>query len=97
MALSLAYVNEVLNQVDSTILVDEVTYPELLRLLKFEDRAEDLERLMIGRMRIRMARGGYAGLLKQVDALLTENAALRQQLEEATAPPVVGATESHGG
>ena len=84
MALALAYVNEVLGQVDTTVVLDETAWPELVRLLKFEDR--DLADLVLGRMRLRKATGGYDGLLAQVDALLKENAELRTQVDALTAP-----------
>ena len=88
MALALAYVNEVLNQLDSTVVVDDATWPELVRLLKFEDREADLAKMVLGRMRLRTAQGGYDGLLAQLDALLAENHALRSQLAERTTAPV---------
>ena len=88
MALSVAYVNEVLNQLESTVVVDEQTWPELIRLLKFEDR--DLNDLVLGRMKLRMARGGYSGLMSQLDALLKENAELRAQVDELTKPVETG-------
>ena len=91
MALSQAYVNEVLNHLPSTCVVDEATWPELVRLLHYEDR--DLTTLVIGQMKLRSARGGYDGLMAQVTALLDENEALRTQittltasLDQATAP-----------
>lgn len=86
MALALAYVQDVLNQLESTVVFDQVAWPELLRLLKFEDRADDLSKMVLGRMRLRQAQGGYEGLLAQVDALLKENAELRTQVEALTAP-----------
>ena len=83
MALALAYVNEVLNQLESTVVVDEQTWPELIRLLKFEGR--DLNTLILGRMKLRMAPGGYDGLLDQLVALRQENHDLQAKLEALTA------------
>ena len=94
MALSITYVQEVLNHVDSTVVVDATDWPELLRLLKFEDRAEDLEKLVLGRMKLRKAVGGYAGVLHQLDALLAENAQLRAQVATLTPPILVPAGAS---
>ena len=95
-----AYVNEVLNHLPSTIVVDEATWPELIHLLKYEKR--DLTTLVIGRMTFRMAVGGYEGMLATTQALLTENDALRDQiralnesLEQATAPVSVP-VDAHG-
>ena len=84
MALSQAYVNEVLNHLPSTVVVDEATWPELVRLLHYEDR--NLNDLIVGQMTLRMAKGGYDGLLAQVSALLKENEELRKQVESLTAP-----------
>ena len=82
MALTQVYVNEVLNNLPSTVVVDEQTWPELVRLLKFEDR--DLNTLIIGRMRLRQATGGYDGLMTTLSALLKENEALRLQITALT-------------
>lgn len=79
MALTQAYVNEVLNNLPSTVVVDEQTWPELIRLLKFENR--DLTTLVIGRMRLRQAKGGYDGLMETLSELLKENEELRAQLK----------------
>ena len=79
MALSQAYVNEVLNHLPSTVVVDEAVWPELIRLLKYEDR--NLNDLIIGQMKLRMAKGGYDGLLAEISALLRENETLRAQLK----------------
>ena len=84
MALALSYVNEVLNQLDSTVVVDEQTWPELIRLLKFEGR--DLTTLILGRMKLRMAPGGYDGLLDQLAKLRQENTDLRAQVAELSKP-----------
>ena len=78
MALAQRYVNEVLNQFESTVVLNETEWPELVKALKFEDR--DLSTLVIGRMQLRMARGGYEGLMKDLAALLKENEELRQKI-----------------
>ena len=83
MALSQVYVNEVLNHLPSTVVVDETVWPELIRLLHYEDR--DLTTLVIGQMRLRTARGGYDGLQADLRALLDENVALRTQVVALTA------------
>ena len=82
MALTQAYVNEVLNNLTSTVVVDEETWPELIRLLKFEGR--DLTTLVIGRMKLRQAKGGYDGLMENLSELLKENESLRAQVEALT-------------
>ena len=82
MALTQAYVNEVLNNLTSTVVVDEETWPELVRLLKFEDR--DLTKLVIGRMKLRQAKGGYDGLMTNLSELLKENESLRAQVTALT-------------
>ena len=84
MALTQVYVNEVLNNLSSTVVVDEETWPELIRLLKFEGR--DLTTLIIGRMKLRQATGGYDGLMASLSALLKENETLRAQIAELTVP-----------
>ena len=91
MALSLAYINEVLNQLPCTVVMDEQTWPQLLTALKFEGRK--LEDQVLGRMRLRWAPGGYEGLLQRMETLTQQREALQkdvetltQQLEEATAP-----------
>ena len=91
MALSQAYVNEVLNHLPSTVVVDEVVWPQLIQQLHYEDR--DLTTLIVGQMKLRMAKGGYEGLLADLAGLLKENADLRAQvttltaqLDQATAP-----------
>ena len=80
------------------MVVDEETWPELIRLLKFEGR--DLTTLIIGRMRLRQAKGGYDGLMDTLSALLKENEELRKQVEQLTAPvetaTVVVAGVGHG-
>ena len=83
MALTQAYVNEVLNNLTSTVVVDEQTWPELIRLLKFEGR--DLTTLEIGRMKLRQAKGGYDGLVTSLSELLKENESLREQMQVVTA------------
>lgn len=85
MALTQAYVNEVLNTLASTVVVDEQTWPELIRLLKFEGR--DLTTLVIGRMRLRQAVGGYDGLTTSLAELLKENEALRAQVTALSNQP----------
>lgn len=87
MALTQVYVNEVLNHLPSTVVVDETVWPDLIRQLHFEDR--DLTTLIIGQMRLRMAQGGYDGLMANLSALLKENEELRSQVEQLTAPPVL--------
>ena len=82
MALSQAYVNEVLNQLASTIVVDEQTWPRLITALKFEGR--DLTQLVIGQMQLRTTPGGYDGLQATLTALLNENKALRDRITELT-------------
>ena len=82
MALSQAYVNEVMNHLPSTVVVEESVWPELIRLLHYEDR--DLTTLVIGQMKLRMAKGGYDGLMADLAALLKENTILRTQVEELT-------------
>ena len=95
MALTQVYVNEVLNNVPSTVVVDEATWPELVRLLKFEDR--DLNTLIIGRMRLRQATGGYDGLMETLSALLKENEELRARVMALTATPeLVGTPPVNG-
>ena len=82
MALSQVYVNEVLNHLPSTVVVDETVWPELIRLLHYEDR--DLNTLIIGQMKLRMAKGGYEGLMADLSSLLKENTSLRAQVTELT-------------
>ena len=82
MALSQVYVNEVLNHLPSTCVVDETVWPELVKLLHYEDR--DLTTLIVGQMKLRQAHGGYDGLLAQTSALLDENEALRKQVATLT-------------
>ena len=101
MALTQVYVNEVLNNLSSTVVVDEQTWPELVRLLKFEDR--DLNTLIIGRMRLRQATGGYDGLMATLSALLKENESLRlqilaltDQVKAAQAVPEPSPEPTHG-
>ena len=84
MALSQAYVNEVMNHIPSTMVVDEPTWRELIGLLHYEDR--DLNTLVIGQMKLRMAKGGYDGLMTSLNDLLAENEALRAQLTAQKAP-----------
>lgn len=82
MPLTQAYVNEVLNHLPSTVVVDETSWTDLIRLLKFEER--NLNDLIIGQMRLRMAQGGYDGLMDNLAALLKENETLRAQVTELT-------------
>ena len=82
MALSQAYVNEVLGQLSSTVVVDEQTWPRLITALKFEGR--DLTTLVIGRMALRSTPGGYEGLQATLTALLNENKTLRERITELT-------------
>lgn len=82
MALSQAYVNEVLNHLPSTCVVDEVVWPQLVADLHYEDR--DLTTLIVGQMKLRSAKGGYDGLVASVSALLTENETLRAQVTALT-------------
>ena len=84
MALALAYVNELLNQVPSTVVVDEPTWQHLLKALKFEGRA--LEDCVLGRMKLRWVPGGWDGLLARLKTLTQQVETLTKQLEEATAP-----------
>ena len=79
MALSLAYINEVLNNLPCHVLVDEQVWPELLKALKFEGRA--LEDLVLGQMRLRWAPGGYEGLLQRLATLTQERDELRKEVE----------------
>ena len=89
MALSQAYVNEVLNHLKSTIVVDEEVWPGLVKALHFEDR--DLTRLVIGQMSLRHTPGGYDGLLTTLDMLLKENQDLRAQVVLLSTPVKVEA------
>lgn len=82
MALSQAYVNEVLNHLPSTCVVDEQTWPDLVAQLHYEDR--DLTTLVIGQMKLRMAKGGYDGLQTTLSELLKENETLRTQIVSLT-------------
>lgn len=77
MPLTLAYVNEVLNHLPCTVVVDEDQWPGLLKALKFEGRK--LEDQMLGLMRLRWAPGGYDGLLDRM-ATLTQRV---KELEDA--------------
>ena len=93
MALSLAYVNEVLGQYPSTVVVSEQVWPDLVRALRFEGR--DLEKCVLGRMRLRWALGGYDGVLTKLEALTQERDALtlkvselEQQVEALTSPAI---------
>ena len=79
MALSLAYINEVLNHLPCVVVVDESQWPGLLKALKFEGRR--LEDLILGQMRLRWAPGGYEGLLSRVEELTWERDALRKELD----------------
>lgn len=81
MALSLAYINEVLNNLPCHVVVDEAQWPELLRALKFEGR--NLEDLVLGQMRLRWAPGGYEGLLQRLEDLTKQRDALQKELEDA--------------
>src|SRR3990167_9546586 len=79
MALSLAYINEVLNHTPCTVVVDESQWPDLLKALKFEGRR--LEDLILGQMRLRWAPGGYEGLLTRLEDLTTQRDALQAEVE----------------
>ena len=84
MALAQAYVNEVLNHLPSTCVVDEQTWPILVKQLHYEDR--DLKTLIIGQMKLRSAKGGYDGLQQTLSDLLKENEALRAEIERLKTP-----------
>ena len=84
MALSLAYVNEVLNHVPCTVVVDEQQWPELITALKFEGRK--LEDLILGQMRLRWAPGGYEGLMTRLEELTKQRDALQADMERLTSP-----------
>ena len=83
MALSLAYINEVLNHTPCHVVVDEAQWPELLKALKFEGRS--LEDLILGQMRLRWAPGGYEGLMQRLADLTQQRDALQKQVEELQA------------
>ena len=80
MPLSLAYVNEVLNHVPCHVVVDEAEWPGLLKALKFEGRP--LEDLVLGRMRLRWAPGGYEGLLSRLATLTQERDQWQAKVKE---------------
>ena len=79
MALALAYVNEVLNHLPCTVVVDEQQWPELLSALKFEGRR--LEDLVLGQMRLRWAPGGYEGLMERLEKLTQQRDEAQKELE----------------
>ena len=79
MALSLAYINEVLNHTPCTVVVTETQWPELLAALKFEGRK--LDDLILGQMRLRWAPGGYEGLMARVEELTTQRDALQGEVD----------------
>ena len=96
MALSLNYINEVLNHVPSTVVVDEQEWPGLLKAFKFEGRK--LEDLILGQMRLRWAPGGYEGLMQRLADLTqqrdeVQKALLEKQIEVETLKAHVCARE----
>lgn len=84
MALSITYINEVLNQLPFTAVFSEQEWPSLLKALKFEER--EASTCVLGQMRLRWHAGGYDGLLARLDQLTAERDALQKQVEELTAP-----------
>lgn len=90
MALALAYVNEVLNHLDSTVVVDEATWPSLVTALKFEGR--DLTQLVLGRMKLRWCPGGWEGLLARLDQVEKERDDLKAEVAALKALPPVEMT-----
>ena len=79
MALSLVYINEVLNRTPCTIVVSQEEWPTLLAALKFEQREQ--KDLVLGRMTLRWAPGGYDGLMERLEELTQQRDDARKEVD----------------
>ena len=94
MALAMNYVNEVMRQFNTTVLVNQEDWEPLMKLFKLE---LSLPFCVLDRMTLRPVVGGFEGLqqrqgevLAQKDQLEAKVQELEKALEQATAPPPVG-------
>ena len=79
MALSLVYINEVLNRTPCTVVVSQEEWPGLLAAFKFEQR--EPKDLVLGRMTLRWAPGGYDGVMQRLEELTQQRDEARKELE----------------
>ena len=98
MALAMNFVNEVLRQFPTTVIVDQKDWPELMRLFKFDSTRTEC---LLDRMTLRPIMEGYAGILQRMGELVAEQNQLKaevheleRQLETATAPSPMGVCTS---
>ena len=85
MALTIAYINEVLNHIPSTVIVDEAGWTQLQDAFAGK-LTQPLEEAVLGQMRFRWVPNGYEGLMTKLAELSAKVEELTKQLEEATAP-----------
>ena len=79
MALAMSYVNEVLRQFSTTVIINHDDWPGLMRLFKL---SENLPSCVLDRMTLHPVVGGYEGLLQRLGEAQAENDELRDAIKE---------------
>ena len=77
MALAMQYINEVLRQFDTTVIVDQEQWTPLMKLLKFEVAPPFC---VLDRMTLRPMPGGFESLVEQLNTIRVERDQLVAQL-----------------
>jgi hypothetical protein len=96
MLLTVAYIQQVLNQHPADVVFSPTAYAQVLEAFHMELKAGETP--IVSRMKLYAFPGGYQGVLDHLAALTTQRdelagkvAELTKQLEEATAPVAVHA------
>ena len=82
MALAMSFINEVLRQFDTTVLVRQADWDNLMRDLKLDPTSPSV---VLDRMLLRPVVVAYGDLAKQVSELLAENDQLRAKVTDLAA------------
>ena len=85
MALAMSLINEVLRQFDTTVLVKQENWDNLMHGFKLDPAKPSV---VLDRMTLRPVVVGYGDLAKQASELLAENDQLRAKIAEFESKPI---------
>ena len=83
MALAMAFVSEAMRQFDTTVIVDQKDWADLMTLFKFPI---DQPGCILDRMHLKSVVGGYEGLQQRMGELLAERDQLQAKVKELEMP-----------